>query len=75
MPCPGQSPPDAGARPSAFWRCCSAVTAIDLRRAFRKRFGLAEVPGVSGISIEIDTTESSNDGKAAAFLSRVEFLE
>jgi hypothetical protein len=53
----------------------AVVTEIDLREEFRKSFGLAEVPSVSGISIEIDTTEAKNDGKAAAFLSRIEFLE
>jgi hypothetical protein len=51
------------------------VTEIDLVAEFRKSFGLEYVPAVSGISIEVDTTESRNDGKAAAFLERIEFLE
>ncbi len=53
----------------------TVVTEIDLAEEFRKSFGLAHVPAVSGISIEIDTTESENDGKAAAFVKRIEFLE
>lgn len=51
----------------------TVTTEIDLQQEFRKSFGLDHVPSVSGISIEIDTTDSKNDGKAAAFLKRLEF--
>ena len=50
-------------------------TEIDLREEFIKSFGSNNVPPVSGISIEVDTTETKNDGKAAAFLKRIEFLK
>ena len=51
------------------------VTRLDLAAEFRKSFGLDVVPTVSGISIEVDTTDAMNDGKAAAFLERIDFLE
>lgn len=51
------------------------VTQLDLESAFRKSFGLDFVPMVSGFSIEVDTTDSLNDGKAAAFVQRIEFLK
>jgi hypothetical protein len=51
------------------------VTEIDLGEEFRKSFGRDDVPAVSGMSIEVDTTDSQNDGKAAAFLQRIEFLK
>jgi len=51
------------------------VTELDLGAEFRKSFGLDTVPTVSGISIEVDTTDSENDGRAAAFLQRIEFLQ
>lgn len=53
----------------------TVVTEIDLLAEFRKSFGLEVVPPVSGISIEVDTTHADNDGRAAAFISRLEFLE
>ncbi len=51
------------------------VTSVDLRQEFRNSFGLETVPPVSGISIEVDTTDAGNDGHAAAFLRRLEFLK
>ncbi len=51
-----------------------AISEINLAEEFRKSFGLASIPPVSGISIEVDTTSSKNDGKAASFLQRIEFL-
>ncbi len=41
----------------------------------KKSFGLDTVPMVSGISIEVDTADAMNDGKAAAFVERIDFLE
>ena len=52
-----------------------AVNEVDLDEAFRRSFGMdADLP-VSGISIEVDTTDAENDGHAAAFLQRLEFLK
>ena len=51
-----------------------AVDEVDLKAEFLNSFDLDRVPDVSGISIEIDTTEADNDGHAAAFLQRIEFL-
>ena len=52
-----------------------AVSQVDLDGEFRRSFGMdADLP-VSGISIEIDTTDAENDGHAAAFLQRLEFLK
>jgi hypothetical protein len=50
------------------------VTEVDLHDEFRKSFGLNRAPSVSAISIEVDTTDSANDGHAAAFLRAMEFL-
>ncbi len=52
-----------------------AVNEVDLDEMFRKSFGLDKGLPVSGISIEIDTTEAGNDGHAGAFLQRLEFLK
>ena len=53
----------------------TVISEVDLRSEFLKSFGRDEVPHVSGISIEVDTTDADNDGHAAAFLSRLEFLD
>ena len=53
----------------------TVVTELDLGEEFRKSFGRADVPDVSGISIEVDTTHGENDGTAAAYLKRIEFLK
>lgn len=53
----------------------TAISEIDLAKEFKKSFGLTSIPPVSGMSIEIDTTSSKNDGKAASFLQRIEFLK
>ena len=52
----------------------AVISEVNLEDEFRKSFGLNSVPPVSGMSIEIDTTASKNDGKAASFLQRIEFL-
>jgi hypothetical protein len=52
----------------------TAVSEINLAEEFKKSFGLTAIPAVSGISIEVDTKASKNDGKAASFLQRIEFL-
>jgi hypothetical protein len=53
----------------------TAISELNLADEFQKSFGLNSVPPISGISIEVDTTSSKNDGKAAAFLQRIEFLK
>ena len=52
----------------------TVITELDLREVFRKSFGSDNVPTVSGISIEVDTTHNENDGIAIAFLKQIIFL-
>ena len=52
-----------------------AVNEVDLYEEFRKSFGIKGDLPVSGISIEVDTRDADNDGYAAAFLQRLEFLK
>lgn len=52
----------------------TVVSDIDLHEEFKKSFGLDEAPPISAVSVEVDTTDSDNDGKAAAFIKRLEFL-
>lgn len=52
----------------------AVVSEVDLAAEFSSNFGLETMPPVSAISIEVDTTDSKNDGHAAAFLERLEFL-
>ncbi|EED30539.1 hypothetical protein NOR53_451 [gamma proteobacterium NOR5-3] len=49
------------------------VSRIDLEEEFRRSFDKPYVPVVSGVSIEVDTTGSGNDGHAAAFIRRLAF--
>ena len=49
------------------------VSRIDLEEEFRRSFEKPFVPVVSGVSIEVDTTGSGNDGHAAAFIRRFAF--
>lgn len=51
----------------------SITTRIDLEAEFRHSFDKPFVPVVSGVSIEVDTTDSENDGHAAAFIRRLAF--
>lgn len=53
----------------------AVVSEIKLDAEFARSFGLDAMPSVSGFSIEVDTTDSANDGHAAAFLDRLEFVE
>ena len=53
----------------------ATVTEIDLHAEFQSSFDLEKAPPVSGVSIEVDTTHSKNDGKAAAFVERIEFFK
>jgi hypothetical protein len=51
----------------------TVTTRIDLAEEFRHSFDKPYVPVISGISIEVDTTDSQNDGHAAAFIRRLAF--
>ncbi len=53
----------------------TVVTEFDLVHAFKTYFGKHEVPGISGISLAVDTTKSGNQGKSSAFLKKIEFLK
>ncbi len=52
-----------------------AINEVDLDEAFRNSFGKEANLPITGISIEVDTTDADNDGHAAAFLRRLEFLK
>jgi hypothetical protein len=58
--------PEPGAR---------VTTEFDLASAFKSYFGTARVPAVSGISLEVDTTQSGDRGRAAAFINRIDLLK
>jgi hypothetical protein len=51
------------------------VSEYDLIAAFKRKYEKDEVPIISGIALAIDTTKSGEDGKAAAFIKSIEFLE
>ena len=53
----------------------AVVSEVDLQAVFLNSFGLPRMPVVSGISIEIDTTDAGNDGHAAAFIRRLDFMD
>lgn len=50
-------------------------TEFDLTAAFRRYFNKQEVPPVSGVSLGFDTNASGDDGRAAAFVRRIQFTE
>ena len=51
------------------------VTEFDLDHAFRTYFEKTEVPPISGLAIEMDTSSSGGGGKAAGYVRRIAFLE
>lgn len=51
------------------------VSEYDLVSAFKRKYEKDEVPVISGIALAIDTTKSGGDGKAAAVIKSIEFLE
>ena len=51
------------------------VSEFDFATAFEKYFGKDQVPVVSGIGLEVDTKEAGNDGRAAAFIEKIELLD
>ncbi|MEZ5863955.1 MAG: hypothetical protein R3D25_07730 [Geminicoccaceae bacterium] len=52
----------------------TVVSEVDLAAAFEAYFGKAAMPTISGISLEVDTSNAGDGGKAKAFLEKVELL-
>ena len=48
---------------------------LDLLEAFKQYFDADDVPVVSGVALQADTTDSEGGGKAMATITKVEFLE
>jgi hypothetical protein len=53
----------------------TVISEFDLADAFKRYFQKDEVPNISGVALEIDTTSSDDDGRAVAFIHSIEFLE
>ena len=53
----------------------TVISEFDLFAAFKRYFQRDEVPNISGVALEIDTTSSDDNGRAVAFIHSIEFLE
>jgi hypothetical protein len=53
----------------------TVISEFDLSRAFQTYFEKTEVPPVSGFAIEMDTSDSGDEGKAAGYVRRIAFME
>lgn len=53
----------------------TVISEFDLITAFRTYFEKDAVPLISGISLGADTSSSGEEGKAAAYIQRIESLE
>ena len=53
----------------------TVISEFDLADAFKRYFQKDEVPNISGVALEIDTTSSADDGRAVAFIHSIEFFE
>ena len=53
----------------------TVVSEFDLVYAFKRYFQKDEVPGITGVALAMDTTSSGDDGRAVAFVNRIEFFE
>ena len=51
------------------------ISEFDLTDAFKRYFQKDEVPSISRVALEIDTTSSADDGRAVAFIHSIEFIE
>lgn len=51
------------------------ISEFDLVYAFKRYFQKDEVPSITGVALAMDTTSSGDDGRAVAFVNRIEFLE
>lgn len=52
----------------------TVISEFNLVRAFRIYYE-KEAPAISGLCLEVDTTTSGGEGKAEAYIKRIEFLE
>jgi hypothetical protein len=53
----------------------TVVSEFDLVETFKTCFEKDDVPVISGIGLGTDTSGSGNNGRASAFIKRIEFLE
>jgi hypothetical protein len=51
------------------------ISEFDLVYAFKRYFQKDEVPRISGVALAMDTTSSGDDGRAVAFVNKIEFFE
>jgi hypothetical protein len=51
------------------------VSDYPIAEAFRRFFGVAQLPPVSDLAIAIDTTNGNGNGVARSFVRRIEFLK
>ena len=48
---------------------------FDLESAFKSYFGKAQAPGITGIGFGVDTSKAGGNGKAAAVIKSIEFID
>jgi hypothetical protein len=48
---------------------------IDLAPLFREQFGVSEVPPISGVALSVDTSNSKGQGRAAAVIRGIRFVQ
>lgn len=53
----------------------TVISELDLHYAFKRYFKKDEVPRITGVALAMDTTMSGDDGRAVAFVDRIEFFE
>jgi hypothetical protein len=53
----------------------TVISEYNLVEAFKRKYEKYEVPLISGVALEMDTTKAKNQGKARAFIKSIEFLE
>ncbi len=53
----------------------TVISEYDLVSAFKRKYEKDEVPLISSIALVVDTSSAGDDGRAAAFIKRIEFLE
>ena len=53
----------------------TVVSEFNLDTAFKRYFDKRATPGITGVGLGVDTSASGNDGRAAAFIKRIEFLD
>ena len=51
------------------------LSELDLLYAFKRYFEKDEVPRITGVALAMDTSSSGDDGKAVAFVNKIEFFE